>query len=216
MGRTAGWRLPIWFFREVHWYDVRHGTSTAERVLVENFDVTPEKQEDSVIYMASWTSVIERVYHELRERVGQDFERLSVIDVGCGKGKFMCVWSDLLERDGFSQNVIGIDFSPAFIDMSQQNLRQRGHSSVQLVCADVAEFDILQLVEGEMFLYLYNPFSAMTLTSLLEHLKGRTAWIAYCNPENDEVILQAGFRLVCEWADWHRNQWVRLYRWPLG
>ena len=212
MARSRGWALPLAFLREVHWYDLRHGTRTAGRVPVADFDVHPGLTHGSVMYMASWTSVIRNLYGRARGSLGQAFPQMRVIDIGCGKGKFLCVWSDQLRGDGIQQEVIGIDFSANFIETARENLDRRGHVAVDLVLSPASDVDPEMWTRSPTLLYLYNPFSAESLEVLLNQVNDIEAWLAYCNPVHSDVVVGAGFQLVHEWVEWHPNQWVHLYR----
>lgn len=207
---AGGPRLAFSFFREVHSYDVRHGTRTAELVAVEDFDVPPETRQGSVVYMASWTSTIRWTYRALRTHFGSRFPDLTVVDIGCGKGKFLLVWVDELRRDGLSQRVVGVDYSPSFITATRRNLDRRNHETVELRLDDASTMRGEDLGD-DLILYLYNPFSAEILTDLLVHLAGRVRAIAYCNPVHDHVIRGAGYRLLVGRDGWHANQRINLY-----
>lgn len=92
-------------------------------------------------------------YHDFFvERVGQG-ER--VLDVGCGKGELAY---DLAERAGVS--VVGIDVLPEKIAFARERF---AHPRVEYVEADVYEFE-----PGE-------PFDAIVLSNVLEHLPEREA-----------------------------------------
>ena len=211
MGRSHGWALPLAFFREAHWYDLRYRTSTATRVAVADFDVEPALRGGAVLYMASWTSTVRHVYNYMRRRLGRDFPNLRVIDVGCGKGKFLCVWSDMLRKDSCQQSVNGLDFSSEFIRTARANLDRRGFFSVHLSMADAVDADLGLDAVTPTLIYIYNPFAEDTMKRFLERLDESDTWIAYCNPIHGDTVLEAGFSLVLEWSDWHPNQWVRLY-----
>ena len=212
MAQSRGLALPLAFFREVHWYDLRYGTRTAGRVSVADFDVHPGLTHSSVMYMASWTSVVLKVYARMRDALGQVFPQLRVIDIGCGKGKFLCVWADELRREGIQQEVIGIDFSANFIQAARENLNRRGHGAVDLVLSAASDVEPQMWAKSPTLLYLYNPFSAESLEVLLDQVTHIEAWIAYCNPVHSNAVVGAGFHLVHEWVEWHPNQWVHLYR----
>lgn len=214
MWRSAGVRLPLAFFREVHVYDIRHGTRTAELVPVEDFDVPPETRVGSVVYMASWTSTIRWTYHRLHAHFGGGFPDLTVVDIGCGKGKFLLVWGDELARDDLTQAVVGVDYSPSFVAAARGNLGRRGHETIEVRLADASELRAEDLGE-DLVLYLYNPFSAGILANLLARLEGSIRAIAYCNPVQDDVVRQAGFHQLDNRDGWHPNQRVALYL-PVG
>ncbi len=210
MFRSGGARLPVAFFREVHGYDLRHGTRTAEIVQVADFDVPPESRRGSVLYMASWSCTIEWTYASVRRIFGDGFPDLTVVDVGCGKGKFLLVWADELAQDGLTQRVIGVDYSSTFTQLARRNLARRGHDRIEVTHLDASRIRSCDLGDN-LLLYLYNPFAEETLTTILRNLGNSVSAVAYCNPVHDRAVRDTGFEVVDQREGWHPNLRVNLY-----
>lgn len=204
MARSGGLRLAWSFLREVHAFDLRHGTRTAELVRPCDFglDKVPE---GTVVYMASWTSIIEQQFNACRRVLGADFDRATFVDVGCGKGKVVLVWSAACRAAGSAQRVVGIDFSPVLLAHAAENLRIMQERGVRLIESDIGQVPA-SFFGASTILYLYNPFSVAVLSDLLTRLGSRVAAVIYCNPVHVETVAQLGFRAVYETIGWHPNQ----------
>lgn len=84
-------------------------------------------------------------------------------ELGCGRGR-SCLWM----REFRGCQVVGVDFIPAFIKTAAWVTRQRGISSLQFVCRDMADMDYRQATA----VYLYGTgFSEVALEKLLRSLK---------------------------------------------
>jgi len=111
-----------------------------------------------------------------------------VYDLGCGKGRVVCVFARLPVR-----GVVGIDLDPALCDVARINagcLRGR-RSPVEIRCEDATLAD---LSDGTIY-FMYNPFGANTMRTVLEKIKGslstnpRRVRIVYYNPVFEEIFV---------------------------
>jgi SAM-dependent methyltransferase len=118
-------------------------------------------------------------------------DEYTFIDVGCGKGRTLLMAAALPFRE-----VLGLELDPGLVRIAENNLanfRNAGLvlSPTRILCADAANFD---LPESPCLVYLYNPFTAVILAKLLDHVEAslnknpRPLDILYCNSLHAEVI----------------------------
>jgi len=82
--------------------------------------------------------------------------RLRVLDVGCGRGELLA----MLRRVGAA--AVGVDFSPAAVELTRQRLADAGESDVsaRVVCGSIETND----------LFPANSFDVIFMTDVVEHL----------------------------------------------
>jgi hypothetical protein len=124
-------------------------------------------------------------------------ERTTFVDIGSGMGRVVMIASRL----PFKQ-IVGVEISPALHEVARENLAiyDRGLQhcrDVRLVRADAADY---AFPRGELALYLYNPFRAPVLASVLERLldgPARRVTLLYHTPVERATIEASGaFELI--------------------
>ena len=116
-------------------------------------------------------------------------------DIGCGKGRAMCVAAHF----GF-KNILGVDFSKEFCDAAMVNLeatkKRLPAINYSVVEADAAVTDIPGDVDC---IFLFNPFDEKIMKRVLQNIKAslrkkpRTINIIYANPICKKIFLDDGF-----------------------
>ena len=94
----------------------------------------------------------------MRQVVQVDYSKFVFIDIGCGKGRALL----LAEQFPFKR-VIGVELSPALVDIARTNLAQYGSQS-EVICAEAGSYD---LPREPLVLYLYNPFVGSLFDSFI-------------------------------------------------
>ena len=112
-----------------------------------------------------------------------------LLDVGCGKGRFMACAAQFR----FSK-VIGIEYDEELYELARANVRKlRRRRSELFVSNCLAE----EYAYGsEHYYYLFNPFSAEILRTVLEKIgKSRKApvQLIYVNPRQEEVFKEVSW-----------------------
>jgi len=87
------------------------------------------------------------------------------VDLGCGKGRTLLVASRL----GFKR-VIGVEFANELVLVARENIRKQGINGATVVEGDAADFCF---PDGNLVLYLYNPFSHDVMRKVISNLRGR-------------------------------------------
>jgi len=116
------------------------------------------------------------------------------VDVGCGLGRPILVALEL----GF-QRVIGVDISNELIEICKKNFGVNSNK-IKLFCCDIDDY---VFPEGDLTIFLFNPFGKDRLAKLLLKLNitGNTGLIIYFNPKHHEVFDKS--KLVKELKWWN-------------
>ncbi|HWT05849.1 MAG TPA: class I SAM-dependent methyltransferase, partial [Xanthomonadales bacterium] len=133
-------------------------------------------------------------------------ERATFVDLGAGMGRVVL----LAARRPF-RAVIGVEISPALVEIARENLTtvrdpQRVAPDVRVVGADAASY---AFPRGDLVIFLYNPFRAPILGDVLRNLRTsaqeREVVLLYHTPvergvvdatETFELVADLGFGLV--------------------
>ncbi len=134
-----------------------------------------------------------------------------VYDLGCGKGRFLCVMAQRPVR-----RCVGIDLSPSLCEIARTNARRlRGRKTeIEIVCADCSDAD---LHDGTIY-YMFNPFGPRTMCAVLENIyrslvsNPRRITIAYQNPAHEEVLESCRWLELFEGFETFRGQRASFWR----
>ncbi len=187
-------------FFEDQWFDRTHSISTSGDVLLSAAGIAPEAAGDSEYYMPARPRHIRRALRAMPVRDVSDF---TYIDLGCGKGRSLFVAAEL----PFSK-VVGVELSAILYRQSCMNIRsfqsavKRGCKGIETVHRNAQDFIF---PEGNLVLYLFNPFGAATMGRVLENLDSarnkhpRHVVVILLWPKcGDQVAALKGMRLHCE------------------
>jgi trans-aconitate methyltransferase len=123
------------------------------------------------------------------------------VDIGAGLGRVVMLASVRPFRQ-----VVGVEVSAALCETARDNLvrwrrvhRDLACKDLRIVCADAASY---VFPNGDLVVYLYNPFGERTLERMLHRLCEREAgrcFIAYHTPVHRTVLdTHARFELVAD------------------
>ena len=201
MFKKRGVRLPIYYFFEAHLFDLLNGTDTHVWLPKEHYFDKPKNFDGGVLYMSSWTSIIKEATKNALDSFSLTPSDVAFVDVGCGKGKVLCVWSKMFSD---AKKIVGIDYSEHLLKISRSNLEKISASEIEIICSDATEVGLNFGCKLGLF-YLYNPFDAKTLNQFVKNLKKQDAVIVYNNPVHQNVFFDNGFILCAEKKSWHPN-----------
>ena len=201
MFKKRGIRLPLVYFLQNHLFDLTNGTDTHTWLPKERYSEAPENFEHGVLYMCSWTSVVKKATKFLVRTYGLELADCAFIDIGCGKGKVLCVWSRLF-RDQANLSLVGIEYSSELLQICEGNLRAVGAKNYQLLNSDAS---VTPLRFGRKFniYYLYNPFDETILSKVIEEMAATDCFVIYNNPQHSNLFIEKGFSIVREEQSWH-------------
>jgi SAM-dependent methyltransferase len=145
----------------------------------------------ATIYMPVSYSLLEEIFRQLPSSLVNHF-----LDMGCGKGRAMCVAA----RNGF-KHVTGIDFSKELCDVAKINLtltkEQIPALHFKIINNDAFYFDIPDDVDC---IFFFNPFDEIIMTAVVSNIlkslqsHPRKLNIIYVNPLHKDLFLKAGFK----------------------
>lgn len=204
MYKARGVRLPIAYFLQAHFFDILHGTDTHRWLKHGDYLYEPANFEHGYIYMCSWTNELKKNFNRTKYLLGNDFASYNFLDIGCGKGKSVLVWRQLLKKYKLEQTTIGIEYYSPLVDIARINyMRLFGNPGNFLVC-DATKIDMSQFGD-KLIVYMYNPFDAVVLTHFLRRLQNIPAIIIYNNPVYFNTLVLHGFNLIFSSTGFHPN-----------
>jgi SAM-dependent methyltransferase len=205
----AGVAKQRWTAARGRWFDWRNRVDTDTRIAVAELpDIDARLARHAVHYEATSIPKFERAMSLLGHRAcGFTF-----VDLGSGKGRVL-----MLAALRPFRRVIGVEISQRLHDTAVGNVaafsaRYRDDSApIECLCADASAYE---LPEGDLVVFLYNPFDAALLAQARDRMlaacarSARKLCVIYINPlhhvlfENDEF--------TCDHRDsslavyWHR------------
>ena len=105
----------------------------------------------------------------------------TIVDIGCGSGRSLVVANEV----GFS-NLYGVDISSKLIENSKLNFRKLNINAHLNVC-DVSKYE---LPNGDLVIFLFNPFGAEKVSELVKKLVSRESkyLVIYHNPKHSQCF----------------------------
>lgn len=173
-------------------FDRRFHVDTAAPVEVEQLDIPDGSKRVAVEYMPISLLHFLTVMSSLRIH-HRDYV---FIDFGSGKGRAL-----LLASEFAFKLIVGVEISPSLHKIAEKNLtsysrEQRRCDAITLICADATEF---QIPDEPLVIFLYNPFHASILETVLPNLHRsleahpRHVVVVYSNPRQRWLLDQAPF-----------------------
>jgi SAM-dependent methyltransferase len=143
------------------------------------------KHKDSIIYQGANFWNIRRIIRILQPQGNDVF-----FDIGCGKGRCLCMFGRLPLR-----RVVGIELDPSLVEAARSNAKRlRGkRTPIEVRCQDAATADYS---EGTIY-FLYWPFGIDTMKDVLENIKRsvdenpRAISIVYYHATHADVLQSA-------------------------
>jgi SAM-dependent methyltransferase len=159
---------------------------------------------NSLMYMASWTSVLEETNFFVKNKIMHPSVTYKYIDVGCGKGKAVLVARKNKIVGGDRNNYVGIDFENNLVSIAKKNSLKVFGDEGNFIFADVAYFDFNAVGENLIF-FLYNPFDEEVMNKMLMSINGSHIILVYVNPLNRNLLAKYGFTSRLKRDGWHSN-----------
>jgi SAM-dependent methyltransferase len=106
-------------------------------------------------FFASGEGHVERIIHDARQLVGDDFSPRSALDFGCGVGRLVIPLAQRMSK------VVGVDVSPSMLALAERNCAECGLDNVVFALSD----DVLSRVPGS--------FDLVHSTLVLQHISWR-------------------------------------------
>jgi CelD/BcsL family acetyltransferase involved in cellulose biosynthesis/SAM-dependent methyltransferase len=187
------------------WFDWRNRVDTDERIAVADLtDIDTRLARHAVHYEATSIPKFERAMRV----VGRRAEGFTFIDLGSGKGRVLMLAARLPFR-----RVIGVEISQrlhaaAAVNVNAFMARHRGIAPIECLCADASAYE---LPEGDLAVFLYNPFDAALLAQARDRMlaacarSARKLCVIYINPLHHSLFENDQF--TCD----HRDSSLAVY-----
>ena len=160
----------------------------------ESFEIGPAASMDHMgPYAATPTRFFARIIRESRI----DSSRFAFIDLGSGKGRTLL----LASHHGFA-SVVGVEFDQALCALAQENIDRAATGQGARPSIVNGDARTAQLPEGDLFVFMFNPFSGPIFDDVANHLAAaarepRPVVVAYNNDKCGDVLERTGaFRRV--------------------
>ncbi|MDT0593856.1 class I SAM-dependent methyltransferase [Glaciecola petra] len=212
MHKAAGIRLPVAYFKNNHLFDLMNGTDTHSWIQKEDFIERPDNFEHGVLYMSSWTSVIRDSLSYLLDNAQLAVTDIALIDIGCGKGKVLCVWNKLLKKHP-DIPIIGLDYSQSLLNICTRNIKKLRAVNTRLFNEDATTMDF-SFDRNINVYYLYNPFDNKILQQFIKNINNKPCYVIYNNPVHKKTFTEHDFKLITEKKGWHPNASYAIYQFP--
>ena len=147
----------------------------------------------ATIYMPASYDLLEHVFSALQMSTFNHF-----VDIGCGKGRVMCVAAHF----GVTR-VTGIDFSKDFCDAAKLNLAKTK------LLYPILEYKVFnndafyfEIPDDADCIFMFNPFDEIIMSGVLENIEislekvPRKMTIIYANPLQKHLFLESGYQQI--------------------
>mgnify|MGYP000270514868 CR=1 FL=1 len=144
----------------------------------------------ATMYMPISYMLIEEIFRQIPSTSKKYF-----LDIGCGKGRAMCVAA----HNGFN-TITGVDFSKDLCEVAFVNLQRTKEQfpalQYEVITKDAMNFEIPADVD---YIFLFNPFDMVIMgavvSNIMESIQDhpREIVVAYANPIYINLFLDEGF-----------------------
>ena len=144
----------------------------------------------ATMYMPISYLLLEDIFRQLPAT-----SKMHFLDIGCGKGRAMCVAAYY----GY-KNITGVDFSKQFCADARTNLMRTQEKfpaiKYDVITADAMNYEIPPMVDC---IFLFNPFDVVVMTAVVYNIMesakehSRDIIVAYANPLYLDLFLEEGF-----------------------
>lgn len=208
MFKKRGIRLPVFYFLNVHLFDLINKTDTQEWLPKHVYNKNLKNLKFGVLYMAAWTSAINWAFNFCRKKLKKDFKNFKFIDIGCGKGKVLITWGINCKKKKLNMNISGFDYYKPLIEVAKNNLKKTGlNNKIKIEKKDVINFKFKN--ENTIF-FLYNPFNLNILKKIIKKLQNKRYLIVYNNPVHLNFFKKNNFNEIGTLKKFHKSQNVSV------
>jgi len=190
---ASNWNLRIAFYllrQEIKGerkYGIRTtGADELKKLEDKGIDIT-----HATVYMPVSYDILEELFEKVNIARSTHF-----IDIGCGKGRALCVAAYL-----GCKKVTGIDFSEEFCQNSIENLEQVKVKKPGFNSTILNNDAFYYGIPGDAdVIFLFNPFDEVIMSGVVENIMEslsdhpRHLTVIYANPLQQHLFLEAGFK----------------------
>ncbi len=210
MWKSRGWRLPFQYFFQNHLFDILLGIDTHFRLEKDQYNINSDAFDSGVLYMSSLTNVVKRSLKKIWKREGDQFQKFQFIDLGCGKGKSIIIYSRTY--GSLDSNIaLGLDYYEPLVDIANNNIKKLNlEKNAKAVYEDARNYE-KHLMSNNVIMFLYNPFGEEILDDVVKSSKNFNIYIIYVDPVYSKNIEEAGYKLISEEIGYFPNTTVKIF-----
>jgi SAM-dependent methyltransferase len=176
---SAGWR-------ERH-FDSLFGVQTEGVVDIGELGAS----RSSLAHARGYAPTPAKVFVDLLRKIKLQLEKVTFVDLGCGKGRVLLVASQFPFK-----RIIGVELSPDLALTAQRNIASYSNAKqectrIEVMCLDASHYAI---PEEKAVIYLFHPFDEHVLARVLDniHLSRQVhtedLYVIYRNPMYEELF----------------------------
>ena len=200
MYKRKGIKLVIMYFFQCHLFDLINKTDTHTWLRKDKYKNNLVNLKHGVLYMCSWTSSVKKSFNFIH-KYEKNLSEFTFIDVGCGKGKVILVWTKEILKNKIKQLIIGIDYYKSLINIANKNYKIFFSAKGNFYNVDVLNFPFNDY--GKVILYLYNPFNKNILNKMVKKISRLKVIVVYNNPVHLEIFLNTGYTEIYKHNSFH-------------
>ena len=214
MFKKRGIKLPIFYFLNVHLFDLFHKTDTQEWLPKHNYNKSLKNLNNGVLYMAAWTESINWSFNFCKKNLGKNFNNFKFVDIGCGKGKVLITWDINCKKNKSNMHISGIDYYKPLIEVAKKNLKKIVlYNKIKLEIKDVINF---KFKNEKTIFFLYNPFNLNILNKIIKKLQNKNYLIIYNNPVHLNFFKKNNFHVIGALKKFHKSQNVSILSYKIS
>ena len=167
--------------------------------------------EHATIYMPASYDLLEEIFNEANISSFNHF-----IDIGCGKGRAMCVAAHMGVK-----KVTGVEFSKEFCDAAKLNLIKTKllFPSLEYKVHNNDAF-YFEIPDDADCIFMFNPFDDVIMSGVIENIEmslennPRNITVIYLNPLHKHLFMEDGYHQIHHQKKMHYLEAVLLTKSP--
>ncbi len=157
----------------------------------------PDPRSKAALHAVGYQPTGVNALHQILQAIPLDFENWTFVDIGAGKGRALLVGSHY-PFAASSASSCRRTRSRSHRNLATYRDPAQRCTAIECVCGDASRYRLPE--EGNVLLYLYNPFGEPIMRTFLETIRAaapsarrREIWIAYANPTLKSMFTAAAF-----------------------
>lgn len=193
LGINWNWRIAAKIINQEIKGEKKYGINTTGADELERLEKSGIDTSHATIYMPISYVLLQEIFRQLPLKPGKHF-----LDIGCGKGRVLCVAAHL----GYNK-ITGIDFSKELCSDANANLELTKQKFLLLqytvVTKDAMNYEIPADADR---IFLFNPFDIVVMGAVVYNIMEsaqdfpRDIYVIYANPLYADLFLEEGFEEV--------------------
>ncbi len=179
--KNGGFSKILSYIEDSVAFDIKLGTDTSSWLEKKNFKTKPINIKHGVRYRAAATSEIEDALSKVSKLINTN--DAGFYDLGCGKGKVLCIAGMQYDYDDY----VGVDYYPDFIDIAEKNLKICDIMDVNLHLGDMINYKDFKETN---VIFLYNPADNIIIDQVRKNIQkySKKSILIYNKPIHEDIF----------------------------